>query len=163
MRSRWTVRVAAVLTLVTLGIETAAAVDAKPQTPASTNDSSIFPGFRSGSRAVLASRQGVRDQVCYALADGQISPSERTAILTHAQSVLTHEEYASFKQKLDKIAPPLSPVEKQKIAARSMHRPRSSVAARAATPKVVSRSSSVPAQGSQVLVSERMASDHAAR
>ncbi|MCE5304039.1 MAG: hypothetical protein LLF97_13155 [Planctomycetaceae bacterium] len=184
MRSRWIVSVAAVLTLGTLGLEISAAADSKPQTPAPTNEASVFPWSGSNSRATLALRQRLRDKVCYALADGQIDQAERTSILTYAQSVLGQAEYANFKHQIDKIAPPLSPAEKQKLVARNLRRQRSTVVARAGTSKVVSskvvsskvvsskavspevvssKSSTEPTYGTEILVSDRMASDGAAR
>jgi len=54
----------------------------------------------------LAIRQDLRGQVCVALADGRITPQERTEILADARLILKPEEYKSFKRALDRIAPP---------------------------------------------------------
>jgi hypothetical protein len=59
-----------------------------------------------GHRAALDTRQQLRDQVCVAMADGRISPFERSRILGNAKQVLSEEEYWTFEASLDRISPP---------------------------------------------------------
>jgi hypothetical protein len=74
---------------------------------------SLAAGTQSGHLAALAARQDLCDLICYAKADGTISQSERTIILKEAKSALPADEYATFKQTLDRIAPPAKPKAKQ--------------------------------------------------
>jgi hypothetical protein len=67
---------------------------------------SLAAANQSGHLAALAARQDLCDLVCYAKADGTISQSERAIILQDAKSVLSPAEYLTFKQNLDRIAPP---------------------------------------------------------
>jgi hypothetical protein len=73
-----------------------------------------------GRLQALAARQDLRDMVCYALADGSINRAERRTILVQSKKVLSADEYGSFKQWLDRIAPPPKPTAQEvaKIAAR---------------------------------------------
>ena len=77
-------------------------------------DQSLAAGNQSGRLAALAARQDLCDLICYAKADGHISQAERVLILNEAKSVLSHDEYLSFKQTLDRIAPPPKPKPKAK-------------------------------------------------
>jgi len=94
MRLRWTFGAALLLTLATCG-------------------QSSGMGTESGHLGALAARQDLCDLICYARADGTISQAERILILKEAKGVLTHEEYLSFKQTLDRISPPKKPTTKQ--------------------------------------------------
>jgi hypothetical protein len=67
---------------------------------------SLGAGTQSGHLAALAARQDLCDLICFAKADGTISQSERVIILKQAKSALPASEYATFKQTLDRIAPP---------------------------------------------------------
>jgi hypothetical protein len=66
--------------------------------------------------AELAARQGLRDEVCFAMADGQISRLERYIILSDAKRVLKPEEFASFQQILDQLSPPPAVRRSMKVA-----------------------------------------------
>jgi len=74
---------------------------------------SLATGSESGRLGALAVRQDLCDLICYARADGSISHAERVLILREAKGVLPHEEYLSFKQTLDRIAPPKKSPAKQ--------------------------------------------------
>lgn len=60
----------------------------------------------------FAARQGLCDQISYAMADGQIDRAERYAILLDAKDILKPDEYDSFKRTLNRISPP-APVVKR--------------------------------------------------
>jgi hypothetical protein len=60
-----------------------------------------------GHLAALAARQKLRDEVCVAMSDGHISRIERYLILGDAKKILKSEEYAGFKQSLDRLSPPM--------------------------------------------------------
>ena len=71
---------------------------------------SFAMGTDSGRLGALAARQDLCDLVCYARrADGSISQANRALILKEAKGLLSHEEYVSFKQTLDRISPPPKP------------------------------------------------------
>jgi hypothetical protein len=59
-----------------------------------------------GRLAAFTARQGLRDEVCIAMADGHISRGERFAILTHAKPILKPAEYEGLKRAMDRISPP---------------------------------------------------------
>jgi hypothetical protein len=63
-------------------------------------------GTKPYSLQMLAARQDLRDMVCYAKADGTISPFERSMILREAKGILSNEEYVKFKKAFDRISPP---------------------------------------------------------
>jgi hypothetical protein len=77
-------------------------------------DQSLAAGNQSGRLAALAARHDLCDLICYAKADGCISQAERVLIVNEAKSVLSHDEYLTFKQTLDRIAPPPKPNPKAK-------------------------------------------------
>ncbi len=54
----------------------------------------------------LAARQGLRDMVCIAMADGRVSVQERTVILMDAKNILYPEEYRIFKRAFSRVSPP---------------------------------------------------------
>ncbi len=54
----------------------------------------------------LAARQGLRDMVCIAMADGRVSVQERTVILMDAKNILYPEEYRIFKRAFNRVSPP---------------------------------------------------------
>jgi hypothetical protein len=96
MRLQWTLGAALLLaTLATGG-----------QSLAATKD--------SGHLAALAARQDLHDLVCYAMTDGHMSQANRALVLREAKSVLSHDEYLTFKRTLDRIAPPPKPKAKGK-------------------------------------------------
>lgn len=65
-------------------------------------------------RAALAARQTLRDQVCIAMADRRIDPSERKRLLADANRVLKGQEYTAFEQWLAQLSPlpPSRPAER---------------------------------------------------
>ena len=88
MRLRWTLGAALLLTTLAAGGQ------------------SLASQTESGHLAALPARQDLCDLICYARAGGSIIQSNRILILNEAKSVLSHEEYLSFKRTLDRIAPP---------------------------------------------------------
>ena len=75
-----------------------------------------------GRLAALTARQELRDQVCIAMAKGQISRGDRYAILSHAKNILKPEEYEGLKRAMDRISPPKAAPTKppvQTVASRS--------------------------------------------
>jgi len=59
----------------------------------------------------LAARQDLCDEVCIAIAmgDGRLTPGRRYEILSDAKRILKPEEYAGFRQHLDRVSPPPPP------------------------------------------------------
>jgi hypothetical protein len=107
MRLQWTLGAALLLATLAAGHQSRAAEN------------------QSGRLAALAARQDLCDMVCYAKADGHISQWERVLILAEAKSVLSQDEYLSFKRTLDRIAPPppAKAKPKQKHLAKAVHKP----------------------------------------
>ena len=70
-------------------------------------------GREPGRLAAFAARQDLHDEVCIAMRDGRISREERAEILTSAKKILTPDEYAGFKDNIDRISPPKPAVEKK--------------------------------------------------
>jgi hypothetical protein len=68
----------------------------------------------------LAARQDLYDEICYARADGSISPEKRTIILMDAKRLLTPEEYLKFKKSLDRLAPTPKPTPNQLAKSRNI-------------------------------------------
>jgi hypothetical protein len=64
------------------------------------------PAGEPGRLAAFTARQGLRDEVCLAMADGHISPAERYSILTNAKATLKPEEYEGLKRAMDRVSPP---------------------------------------------------------
>lgn len=58
-------------------------------------------GWGAGTRANLTARQQLRDKVCRATADGQITDSEYSSLLNQAQRTLDANEFQSFQKSLD--------------------------------------------------------------
>jgi hypothetical protein len=56
--------------------------------------------------AAFSARQELRDEVCVAMAGGQISRGDRYAILSHAKTILKPEEYEGLKRAMDRVSPP---------------------------------------------------------
>jgi hypothetical protein len=83
---------------------------------------SLAAGNESGRLAAFAARQDLCDMICYAKASGHISEGTRFLILNEAKSVLSHEEYLTFKQTLDRVAPPPKPKLKHKHVAKTAHK-----------------------------------------
>jgi hypothetical protein len=71
-------------------------------------------GKETGRLAAFAARQDLHDEVCICMADGRISPIERANTLQAAKKILTPEEYAGFKQNLDRISMQ-NPVEEKPV------------------------------------------------
>jgi hypothetical protein len=88
MRSRLRMGIVAVLTLIVAG------------------GTQVAAAWEPSRLAAMAARQQLRDDVCVAMADGQINRFERYLILTDAKRCLKPEEYAGFKESLDRISPP---------------------------------------------------------
>ncbi len=59
-----------------------------------------------GRYTALAMRQYLQDEVSLAMADGEISRSERSRILGHAKKILKTEEYEAFRHSLNRTSPP---------------------------------------------------------
>ena len=106
MRLRWTFGAALLLTMLAVCSQ------------------SLAMGIDSGRLGALAARQDLCDLVCYARANGNgsISQANRILILNEAKSVLSHDEYLTFKRTLDRIAPPPKPKAKQKHLAKTSHK-----------------------------------------
>ncbi|MBN1393913.1 MAG: hypothetical protein JW959_02695 [Pirellulales bacterium] len=68
----------------------------------------------------LAARQQLRDMVCIAMADGQLSAYERSEILLEAKQILYPDEYRAFQQALDRALP----ARKKSVAKRTAEKPR---------------------------------------
>ena len=66
-----------------------------------------------GHLAALAARQNLCDEVCIAIAmgDGRLTPGRRYEILSDAKRILKPEEYAGFRQNLDRVSPPPPPAQ----------------------------------------------------
>ena len=62
-------------------------------------------GAELGRLAAFSARQGLRDRVCFAMADGHIDRGERYAILTRAKGILKPEEYEALKRAMDRLSP----------------------------------------------------------
>ncbi len=90
--------------------------------------STAIAGGSSGRLGVLAARQDLHDEICYAMADGSISPAERSSMLFLAHNTLSPQEYQSFKQSIDRLSPPKPVASKEQMAKRW----KSSASARAA-------------------------------
>jgi hypothetical protein len=54
--------------------------------------------------AALAERQSLHDKVCVAMSRGQLNGAEQEKILGSAEKTLTPEEYAAFKNNLDRLS-----------------------------------------------------------
>ncbi len=79
-----------------------------------TSGQTLAAGKDSGRLAALAARQDLCDMVCFAMTEGHMNPVYRGIILQQAKSVLSPEEYVSFKRSLDRVAPPPPPRPKMK-------------------------------------------------
>ena len=110
MRLRWTLGAALLLATLAAGSQSLAAKS------------------ESGHLAALTARQDLCDLICYARAGGSISQANRILILEEAKSVLSHDEYLTFKRTLDRIAPPPKPKAKQKHVAKTTHKKKASPA-----------------------------------
>ena len=80
--------------------------------------SNSIAGGYSNRLAVLAARQDMHDEICYAMADGSISPAERGSMLFLANKTLSPQEYQSFKQSIDRLSPPKPVASKEQMAKR---------------------------------------------
>lgn len=86
MQTRLSIRVVVIVTVVLAGgVQTAFA-----------------SGF--GTRATLTARQQLRDRVCRATADGQITDYEYSMLINQAQRTLDANEFQSFQKSLDRLA-----------------------------------------------------------
>jgi hypothetical protein len=79
-----------------------------------TGGHSLAAGNDSGRLSALAARQDLCDMVCFAMTEGHMNPVYRAIIIRQAKSVLSPEEYVSFKRSLDRVAPPPPPRPKLK-------------------------------------------------
>jgi hypothetical protein len=68
-----------------------------------------------GRLAALSARQQLRDEVCIAMADGRISRLERFLILADGKRILKPEEYAGFRESLERLSPPAPVLTKQPV------------------------------------------------
>ena len=84
---------------------------------------SLAAGNESGRLAAFAARQDLCDMICYFKAGGSISQANRVLILNRAKSVLSHEEYQTFKQTLDRIAPPKPKLKHKHVAKTAQKKP----------------------------------------
>ena len=109
MRSRFSIRLAALLIVVAAGLTPAAnglEPDWLAQSVALNPDQWIpFNTFRPSRLAALTARQNLHDNVCIAMADGRIDPAERFTILSHAKGVLAKQEYEGLKRTMDRLSP----------------------------------------------------------
>lgn len=80
--------------------------------------STALAGGYSNRLGALAARQDLRDEVCYAMCDGSISPEERSSMLFLAHKTLSPQEYQSFKQSIDRLSPPKPVASKEQMAKR---------------------------------------------
>jgi hypothetical protein len=141
MRSRLLMGIAAVLmTILASGVQLATAGE-------------------PGRLAALTARQGLRDEVCVAMADGHISPAERYSILTYAKTILKPEEYEGLKRSMDRLSPPKPSPAKRSTQTAANGSPRT-VSHR--TPPMV-ESPSRPTIPSGAILPDRMASASNAR
>lgn len=116
---------------------------------------SLAAGNQSGRLAALTARQGLCDMIAYAQADGHISQSERVAILQEAKSILTPQEFQSFKQALDRVAPPPPPKAKPKVKHIAKAVPKVKVVAKKSVAKVAKSTAekkTLPAEKSPELI-----------
>ncbi len=60
--------------------------------------------------------------ICLAKSTGHVSEAYRVIILNEARSVLSHDEYLTFKQTLDRVAPPPKPKPKHKHVVKTSHK-----------------------------------------
>lgn len=84
---------------------------------------SAFFDFKPSRLDAVAARHGLRDMVCIAMADGQLSAWERAEILADAHSILYPQEYVAFKRALDRISPPRPKKTASKNRIRTARRP----------------------------------------
>jgi hypothetical protein len=102
------------------------------------------------SLQMLAARQDLRDMVCYARADGSISPFERSMILREAKGTLSNEEYVKFRTALDRLSPPpKKKVSPSRLAKAARNRP--------APPQQTAEPPSGPVIPAGALLPDRMA------
>lgn len=73
----------------------------------------------------LAARQNLRDLVCIALADGQVTAWERGEIIGEAKQILSPGEYVSFRRAFNRIAPAPKPSAAQRSAKLAAKKPAS--------------------------------------
>jgi hypothetical protein len=91
---------------------------------------SLAAGNESGRLAAFAARQDLCDMICYAKASGHISEGTRFLILNEAKSVLSHDEFLTFKQTLDRVAPPPKAKPKHKHVAKTTYQKKSAPTAK---------------------------------
>ncbi len=130
MRCRWLVRIAALLiTVLAASWNDAKGWDSLRLDVMSISTRQQFRGticnvmgWKQGSMASFTARQDLRDEVCIAMSDGQMSRAERFQILSDAQAVLSAEEFAGFKQALDRYTPAPPAVAKRSMKAQQAAR-----------------------------------------
>ena len=139
MRNQWSICIAALLTtIIAGGVQFAAAWEPdRLVTLGAVGSVAEVTGLQPGRLAALTARQGLRSEVCIALADGQISRTERYQILADARRILKPEEYPGFKRYLDRVSPPKT--------APARH-PRKAIVAAKQTPVTASQNDSPTAE-----------------
>jgi len=75
-----------------------------------------FNTFKPSRLVALTARQNLHDDVCIAMADGQIDPAERFTILSHAKEVLAKQEYEGLKRTMNRLSPPQKAADTPHIA-----------------------------------------------
>ena len=78
-----------------------------------------FNTFKPSRLAALTARQHLHDEVCVAMADGQIDPVERFTILSHAKGILARQEYDGLKRTMDRLSPPQKAADRPRVAKQS--------------------------------------------
>ncbi len=117
------------------------------------------PAGEPGRLAALTARQGLRDEVCVAMADGHISPAERYSILAHAKTILKPEEYEGLKRAMERVSPPMPSAAKRSAQVASNGSPRTALHR---TPPVAAASSQ-PTIPAGAILPDRIASSTDAR
>jgi len=67
---------------------------------------SVASGWDMGRLARFAARQDLRDEVCVAMADGVVTPQEKSELLGDAKKILSAEELTAFQRFMDRLCPP---------------------------------------------------------
>ena len=102
MQSRLPISMAAVLTTLIAGVASTAAAMELPSLSAvavrQAMDDVWTSTWEPPRLVALAARHDLRDEVCFAQADGRITRLERYIILTDAKKILTPDQYKAFRR-----------------------------------------------------------------
>jgi hypothetical protein len=166
MQKRFLTGIAGVFLVMAVGAGQATAWEHAKLIPLTLSGHLAFITAGNPSRlAALDARQQLRDQVCYAMADGRISRPERQVLLENAKRVLRPEEYTAFRESLDRLSPPMPATGRNAtmVAKRGSRQPRPLAPAPAPTTQVVAVSSPTSAGATEIVVTEHVASNDEAR